>query len=296
MKFALARHTGKNVMTTIIGLAGLRRTGKSVAADHICSEFGFRKIHPFGTGKAMCRDLYRQAGFDEGTQMAMTDGDLKDTPLRGLGVIMGDLNALLAAVPGMVGVYLQAHGLEGRALNDAVTGASLFLPCEVLPEQSSPAAFMSRVDLFMRRIHSEVQSLDESGEPFCNGAIPSRFFMERFGKFMGVEMGPDWTIGKEIDRAIRTDAGDRFLVESVVYEDGVLKDKGATLIKVVRPSIVPVPGLETDAYTHAMSCEYELHNEEASPEAWAAKVAWFCSDVLQLDPVEVHHAAPDLVD
>lgn len=92
-----------------------------------------------------------------------------------------------------------------------------------------------------------------------------RYLMERFGKFMGVEMGPDWTIGRELIRATEGGA-DRLLVESVVYEDSVLRSQGATIWKVTRPTVAQTPGLETDTYTRSMVTDHEIINDGSIKE------------------------------
>ena len=71
---------GGQPVTIILGLAGLRRAGKSTAADHLVAAHGFVRLHPFDGGKAAARGYYMHIGIDEDTAWRMTDGDLKDTP------------------------------------------------------------------------------------------------------------------------------------------------------------------------------------------------------------------------
>lgn len=79
-----------------------------------------------------------------------------------------------------------------------------------------------------------------------------RFFMEKFGRCMGVEMGPDWTIGKELQRhlAMGGDEPKRLVVESIVYEAPQLRALGGTIIEVVRSieGQEPITGVETDKF------------------------------------------------
>ncbi|MFG6083424.1 hypothetical protein ACEUZ9_004684 [Paracoccus litorisediminis] len=93
------------------------------------------------------------------------------------------------------------------------------------------------------------------------GGVPSRFFMEKFGEFMGVVMGPEWTMGKEIECALKKGHHQRLLVESLVYEDQTLRALGGQIWKVERPSVVGTPGLKTDAYTAKMVVDAILMND-----------------------------------
>lgn len=68
--------------------------------------------------------------------------------------------------------------------------------------------------------------------PKTNGqhATP-RYFMEEFGRFLGVQMGYGWTIGAELGRAIEN-GHERLIVESIAYEGDVLRAYGGKIIKV----------------------------------------------------------------
>lgn len=64
----------------IIGLTGLRGSGKTTAADYLISQYGFKRCHPFQPGKAMCRAYYEYIGISARDAYEMTDGSLKDVP------------------------------------------------------------------------------------------------------------------------------------------------------------------------------------------------------------------------
>lgn len=64
----------------VLGLTGEREAGKSVIGRHLVETHGFVRSHPFNPGKALLRAYYRARGADEGTALAMTDGDLKNAP------------------------------------------------------------------------------------------------------------------------------------------------------------------------------------------------------------------------
>jgi len=123
-------------MTLIVGLAGLREVGKSLASGYLASKYNLAKVHPFNGGKAMCRAYFMHRGVDANVAWRMTDGDMK---------------------------------------NNA---------CPQLPDCES-----------------------------------SRYFMERLGKFMGVDMGPSWTLERELMLAEKNISGrDAFAAAAIDWE------------------------------------------------------------------------------
>lgn len=100
---------------------------------------------------------------------------------------------------------------------------------------------------------------DQPSEILPGNATP-RYFMERFGKFLGVQLGPDWTIGAEINSIIEKNPEARLVVESIVYEAPILRDRGGHVMMITRPS-VDVVGLETDEATRAIVPDSEFLND-----------------------------------
>jgi len=97
-----------------------------------------------------------------------------------------------------------------------------------------------------------------------------RFFMEKFGRCMGVEMGPDWTIGKELQLHLEASSGEekRLVVESIVYEADQLRALGGKIIEVTRAvegAESPV-GLETDRFGANVVPDFHFENSGASLE------------------------------
>jgi hypothetical protein len=71
-----------------------------------------------------------------------------------------------------------------------------------------------------------------------NNALP-RYFMEEFGYFMGSGLGPEWTIGVEMDKidqaSARAGRDSRVIMESIVYEIDYLRGRtDALIVKVER--------------------------------------------------------------
>lgn len=88
-----------------------------------------------------------------------------------------------------------------------------------------------------------------------------RFMMEHFGKMMGTVLGPEWTIGKEIELAQRHGNIQRMIVSSLVYEDKVVRSMGGVIWRLNAPGRDAVPGLETDLYTKSMSVDLDIVND-----------------------------------
>jgi hypothetical protein len=79
------------------------------------------------------------------------------------------------------------------------------------------------------------------------GGVAPRFFLERFGKFMGVDMGIDWTLAMEIKRARAMSPDAPIVVESVVYEAPWFRAQGGVVVRLQRPDFTGPVGIESDA-------------------------------------------------
>ncbi len=101
---------------------------------------------------------------------------------------------------------------------------------------------------------------DEPADILPDRATP-RLFMERLGRFMGVDMGPKWTLGAEITRAWRRHPGCPLVVESVVYEADVIRAHGGTILRVIRPGHTGPAGVETDAAQAAIDVDGVIVND-----------------------------------
>lgn len=92
-----------------------------------------------------------------------------------------------------------------------------------------------------------------------------RFFMEMFGNFMGETLGPEWTAGLELPKFIAENPGRDILVESVVYEEDVLRSHGATIIQIHRPGMKG-NGLKTDDAVDTIVADRHFINDQGSTE------------------------------
>jgi len=97
--------------------------------------------------------------------------------------------------------------------------------------------------------------------PLLPGDATPRHFLERFGRFMGVDMGPDWTLGAEIARAWRREPSRPLVVESVVYEAPVIRAVGGLVVRIERPGHGGPVGVCTDAAQAALDVDATIVND-----------------------------------
>lgn len=91
------------------------------------------------------------------------------------------------------------------------------------------------------------------------GKATPRYFMEKFGRFMGTTMGAEWTMGAELDALVGY--GNRsIVVESVVYEAEALRKRGGVVVRIVRPGIDGPKGEETDRAEALITPDYTVYN------------------------------------
>lgn len=93
-----------------------------------------------------------------------------------------------------------------------------------------------------------------------NRATP-RFFMEKFGYWFGTEMGVEWTLGAELDRVEREHPDADIVVESLVYEGPLLKERGGKIVRVFRPNHAGVIGINTDAAEEQNVADADIIND-----------------------------------
>jgi hypothetical protein len=86
-----------------------------------------------------------------------------------------------------------------------------------------------------------------------------RYFMERFGQFLGEQMGPDWTIRQEIRLAFERDPDARLVAESIVYEVDVIRRMGGVIVAITRDGS-DIAGLETDKVTATIVPDLTFRN------------------------------------
>lgn len=79
------------------------------------------------------------------------------------------------------------------------------------------------------------------------GNASPRYFLERFGHFMGAEMGVEWTLAMEVAAARRRSPRAPIVVESVVYEAPWFKRAGGQIWRLERPGHEGPAGVASDS-------------------------------------------------
>lgn len=111
------------------------------------------------------------------------------------------------------------------------------------------------------------------------GGVAPRHFLERFGKFMGVDMGIDWTLGMEIERVLAMSPGAPIVIESVVYEAEWFKAQGGYVIRIERPDFVGPAGMESDAAQASIVADEVV--SATTVDELQRKVRWAAQELLR---------------
>lgn len=106
-------------------------------------------------------------------------------------------------------------------------------------------------DLADRMVNGDLK--DQPSEYLPGNATP-RLFMERFGQFMGVQMGPEWTLGMEVRRY---GPGVDLVFESIIYESEPLRKMGAVIVRLGRLGY-DHPSVDSDATQAAIKAHHTI--------------------------------------
>lgn len=115
----------------------------------------------------------------------------------------------------------------------------------------------ARIDEAERMVLGDLRDVPS---PLLPGRATPRYFLERFGAFMGVTLGPDWTLGAELARLRAREPWRPIVVESVVYEAGVIRDAGGIIVRIERPGHAGPAGIETDAAQAEIAADATIVN------------------------------------
>lgn len=108
-----------------------------------------------------------------------------------------------------------------------------------------------------RMVHGDLRDLPHVRLP---GGRTPRYFMEHFGRFMGQEMGAQWTLGTELRRLADQGVTGLVVIESVVYEADIIRSAGGRIIRVVRPNSDGPMGIATDRAQAAIKADTVIVN------------------------------------
>lgn len=116
-------------------------------------------------------------------------------------------------------------------------------------------------DTAYRMVHGDLK--DTPNDKLPNG-VASRYFMESFGKFMGVTMGPDWTLAVELDK-LQREGVESITVESLVYEADTFTNKGGYIVRLERSGTRPT-GEYTDVAQADIKEDITIRNDGSVTE------------------------------
>lgn len=93
-----------------------------------------------------------------------------------------------------------------------------------------------------------------------------RYFLEKFGAFMGNDLGDEWTLGREIDR-LQADGHDRIIFESIAFEAARFQELGGIIIEIQPKNIRDenrIIGVETDRAVRMIRPDHVFQNDFSS--------------------------------
>ncbi|WP_202034104.1 hypothetical protein [Rhizobium rhizogenes] len=97
--------------------------------------------------------------------------------------------------------------------------------------------------------------LKDVPSPYLPGNVAPRYFLEKFGNFMGVTLGVEWTLAMEIARIRRETPKAPIVVESVVYEAPWFKAQGGFVLRLERPEHEGPAGISSDSVQAAIEAD-----------------------------------------
>lgn len=114
-------------------------------------------------------------------------------------------------------------------------------------------------------------SLKDVPSSHLPGNVAPRFFLEKFGHFMGVTMGVEWTLAMEISLAKARNPNAPIVVESVVYEAPWFRSAGGKIVRVNRLNHDGPIGIESDAVQAIIAADCIISAENLSDLRQAAR-------------------------
>jgi hypothetical protein len=179
--------------------------------------------------------------------------------LRALGAAIGKVEPQLRNAPLLIGItgkrnvgkstvatllesrfgFERAHAFEGGKL-----AAETYF-----------AHITGDADIARRMVYGD---LKDQPSPYLPGSVAPRYFLERFGHFMGDDLGVEWTLAMEIARIRRATPNAPIVVESLVYEAPWFKAHGGTVLRLVRPDFEGPAGIASDGVQASIVADYYI--------------------------------------
>ncbi|WP_221102201.1 hypothetical protein [Rhizobium binae] len=110
-------------------------------------------------------------------------------------------------------------------------------------------------DIARRMVYGD---LKDKPSPYLPGNVAPRYFLERFGHFMGDDLGVEWTLAMEIARIRRVTPNAPIVVESLVYEAPWFKAQGGFVLRLVRPDFEGPAGIASDSVQASIGADYMI--------------------------------------
>jgi hypothetical protein len=122
-------------------------------------------------------------------------------------------------------------------------------------------------------------NLKDTPCPALPGGVAPRKFLEGFGRFMGIDMGVEWTLKAEVDRAKRLHGNDvNIAVDSMVYESDYWRDIGGVIVRLNRPDFEGQPVVDSDKVQAEISHDFEYFAE--TPEQVEENIDYLLKSLL----------------
>lgn len=118
-------------------------------------------------------------------------------------------------------------------------------------------------DTAHRMVHGDLR---DTPSPLLPKSHTPRYFMEKFGEFLGRQMGPEWTAGIELKKIERENPGASIVCESVVYEAEVMRRAGAKIARITRPGHKGPSGLKTDDAQEKVDADITIVNDGSTDD------------------------------
>ncbi|TGQ19354.1 hypothetical protein [Mesorhizobium sp. M00.F.Ca.ET.217.01.1.1] len=115
--------------------------------------------------------------------------------------------------------------------------------------------------------------LKDVPSPDLPGGVAPRFFLEKFGHFMGATMGVEWTLGLEVALARRRNPRKPIVVESLVYDAPWFRRHGGAVWRLERPGHEGPAGVESDAVQAAIAADATISATEVEDLKAKARAA-----------------------
>lgn len=122
--------------------------------------------------------------------------------------------------------------------------------------------------------------LKDKSSPHLPGKVAPRFFLEKFGHFMGDTMGVDWTLAMEIARIRRQTPNAPIVVESLVYEAPWFKSQGGFVLRLERPDFDGPAGIASDSVQAGIDADETI--AARSVEELERKAEWLADKLLEV--------------